>query len=49
MKKDFTYYAKATLKVYGVSNMPIITWQGTQSSSMKLMTKTNVSIPIMDI
>ncbi len=49
VKRDFTYFAKVTIKVFGVSNMPIITWQSTQSSSMKLMTRANVSISILDI
>jgi len=48
-KKKFNYFVKVVPKVFKASNLPIVTWQNTSSPSMKLMTKTNVSNPILHI
>jgi hypothetical protein len=46
---SFTYAAIATLDVSIASKRPIATWQSTQCEFMKLITRTNVSCPNLDI
>jgi hypothetical protein len=49
MKRDFTYFTNVVLEAFGASNNLIVTWQGTQSSLIKLIINMNVSKPILDI
>ncbi len=48
-QNNFSCSIKVAPKVFRTSNLPIVTWQNTQSPSMKLMTKANVANPILDI
>jgi len=43
--KTFICFTKVALEVSGVSNSPIIMWQGTKLWWMKLINKANVSYP----
>jgi hypothetical protein len=45
MKRDFTYFTNVVLEVFGASNNLTVTWQGTQSSLIKLIINMNVSKP----
>ncbi len=48
-KNDFIYSTKVVLNVLKASNIPTITWQGTHSSLMKLITNAKVSKLDLDI